>query len=163
MTFTQTLTLPNVPPDTSSQITVSMWKAGAEQSAALGELACYEPAYGMGGLELARNIMLPLQFLGPFEDLENGVHEMLNDPTPVLRIHTEETKPLLSALAPALCPRGPPLPAGFVLRSPSLSATQEVVQISTAPLDDSIFEIPTGYRTVELDWFKSQFMSGEIP
>jgi hypothetical protein len=93
--------------------------------------------------------------MGKFQD---AMKELQSQPGVMLRTHMEMTSPMMAAAAPLLQAQGQALPQGLDANAPLFSMTNEIVEVSTAPIDDSIFQIPEGYRKVEFaEILKDQF------
>ena len=46
---------------------------------------------------------------------------------------------------------GKPLPEGFDPDAPLVQIKQEAAELSTAPVDDSVFQVPAGYAAVPME------------
>jgi hypothetical protein len=139
------------------RLVMQIWQAGADDVAktpGLAEFARHNA--GANGLSdnsiLIRSLPAALpgmeQVMGKFMDT---LKDLLSQPGVTLRTHMEGTSPLLAAAAPLLRAQGQALPQGLDANAPLFSMTSEIVEISTAPIDDSVFQIPEGYRKVEFD------------
>lgn len=70
--------------------------------------------------------------------------------TPMLRSHTQTFVPVLAQLSAFMQAQGQQLPGGFDGNPPLGESNTELVEISDAPVDDSLFEIPSDYRATSL-------------
>ena len=72
---------------------------------------------------------------------------------PMLRSHMQMYLPILARLGGLLQAQGKQLPAGYDVNSPLAEINSEVVEISSALIDDSLFQIPADYRATSLPEF----------
>jgi hypothetical protein len=99
------------------------------------------------------------QVMGKFQD---ALKDLTSQPGVGLRTHMEATSPMLAAVAPQLRAQGQALPQGLDSNAPIFSMTYEIVEVSTAPIEDSVFQVPEGYRKVELEEIlKDQFVGAK--
>ena len=69
-----------------------------------------------------------------------------------LRAHMEFSVPILAAMMQQMPPQaGVTIPAGFDPAAPIIQMNQELVELSTAVLDDDIFAVPSGYLPVSME------------
>jgi hypothetical protein len=149
-----TLSLPDVPANSGPAVRMIMqiWRANAEEAAsnpALAEFMRYSSRSesSMNPADVMRKLTGPLQSLG--QSFSAIREEMMKEKSPALRIHMEESSPML-----ALAPQG----AGGGPASPLVSFDQEMVEFSTAPVEDSVFLTPAGFKNVALEEIlKDQF------
>jgi len=146
------------------RLVMQIWQAGADDVAktpGLAEFARHNTA--ANGLSdyssLIRSLPAALpgmeQVMGKFLDT---LKELLSQPAVTLRTRVEAASPRLAAAAPLLQAQGQALPQGLDANAPLFSMTHEIVEVSTAPIDDSVFQIPEGYRKVEFEEIlKDQF------
>lgn len=144
----------NVPAgEPAMRMTMEIWRADADEVArnpALAELERYNIASsGLSGFDVSgfmRQLMAGFdQGLNGFQDALQG---LLKQPGMQLRMHLEASSPMLAGTDPS---------------QPVLSMTSELVELSTEPIDDSVFQIPSGYRRVELEEIvKDQFAAAGI-
>jgi hypothetical protein len=64
-----------------------------------------------------------------------------------MRVHTEVTMPFLAVMAQ----QGVPLPPGLDPGAPLMQMNQELVELSTDPLDDALFQVPQDYLPASLE------------
>ena len=76
--------------------------------------------------------------------------ELYKSPSVILRMHMEIYMPLLAALARQKAGQGQAAPA-IDPDAPFMEMNQEVAEISSAPVDASLFEIPKDYAAVAAD------------
>lgn len=102
--------------------------------------------------------MNPVAFLQKLSDqmpAAGGLIASLDKALPVdrllLRVHADILMPGLAALLSRLPPDAPNPPGkDFDASAPLVQMNDELVEISSAPLDDSLFQIPSGYQAVPL-------------
>jgi hypothetical protein len=82
--------------------------------------------------------------MGPMFD------ELYKNPSVILRMHMEMYMPLLAALARQKAGQGQAAPA-IDPDAPFMEMNQEVAELSSAPVDASLFEIPKDYAAVAAD------------
>jgi hypothetical protein len=162
-----------LPPNTPAggpmmRMVMQIWQAGADDVAktpGLSEYARHNTA--ANGLNDSSSLIRSLspalpgmeQVLGKFQD---AVKDLLSQPGVTLRTHMEATSPMLAAIAPLLQAQGRTLPQGLDPNAPLFSMTYEIVEVSTAPIDDSVFQIPTGYSKAEFEEIlKDQFAAAK--
>jgi hypothetical protein len=145
------------------RMVMQIWQAGADDVAktpGLAEFARHNTsANGLNDYSSMIRNMAALpgidQIIGKLQD---AVKDLLSQPGVMLRTHMEMTSPMLAAAAPQLRAQGQALPQGLDSNAPLFSMTNELVEVSTAPIDDSVFQIPDGYRKVEFEEIlKDQF------
>lgn len=146
------------------RLVMEIWQAGPDDVAknpALAECARHNTtANGLSdSSSLIRSLSPALpgmeQVMGKFLD---ALKDLLNQPGVMLRTHMEGTSPMLAAAAPLLQAQGQALPQGLDANAPLFSMTNEIVELSTAPIHDSVFQIPSGYTKVALEEIlKDQF------
>jgi hypothetical protein len=152
---TLNINLPNMPVGgPAMKMVIRVWRATEDEIAhnpALGELARYSrlTASWMDPGSMLRQLSGPLQgFSQSFGPL---FEEMSKDKALLLRTHMDATSPMMAVLSPQAAP------AGIDPNAPLVSTNQEITELSTDPVDESIFRIPEQYRKVELEEiFKDQ-------
>ena len=82
--------------------------------------------------------------IGPMFD------ELYKNPSVILRMHIEMYMPLLAALAKQKAGQGQAAPA-IDPDAPLMEMNQEVAELSSAPVDAALFEIPKDYAAVPAD------------
>jgi hypothetical protein len=84
--------------------------------------------------------------------------------TPMLKSHTEIYMPIMARVADLLRAQGQQPPAGLDANAPVGETNSEAVEISSAALDDSIFQVPAGYHSTSLtDLFKTLMPVASTP
>jgi hypothetical protein len=87
-----------------------------------------------------------------------GVHDTLasmitsyeNNPPMALKVDAKIYLPVIAQLGPVLAAQGHPLPPNMDPNASLAEVDVEADQISDAPIDASVFEVPTGYTSVPL-------------
>jgi hypothetical protein len=145
---------------------MQFWRAVRDdfpRTPGLAELARYSErsTSAMDPSDFVRRLLDQLPSLGQgVSDLEK---EIMKDHSPVLRSHVEESSPMLASLAEQL-PPGQSLPHGIDPAAPMFSFTQEMVDLSAEPVEDSIFLVPAGYSKVALEEIlKTQLDGADVP
>ena len=132
---------------------MQVWRASQNEIAhnpALVELVKYSnlTASSMDPLATLRQMPGPMQ--GLTESFKPVFEEMGKDKALLLRTHMEASSPMMSLLMPQGAP-------GVDPNSPLMSADQEISELSADPIDESIFQVPMGYKKVEIEEiFKDQ-------
>jgi hypothetical protein len=150
-----TLTMPNLPTSNGPAVRMVMqiWRANAEDAAtnpAFSEFMRFSSRSesSMNPADVLRQLAGPLQSFG--QSVGAIRDEMMKEKSPALRIHMEESSPMLSALAPRQ--------TGVDPAAPLMSFDQEMVDFSTEPVEDSVFLPPAGFKSVALEEIlKDQF------
>lgn len=163
------VSLPNLPTGGGPAVRVVMhiWRANTEETAsnpALSEFMRFSDRSKsfMSATDFLSNLAGPLQSLG--QSAKTIQAELTKQNSPVLRIQMEETSPMLAALLPQAQGAGQPRPANFDPAAPLVSFNQEMVELSTTPVEDSVFQAPAGFTKVALDEIlKDQFAAITAP
>jgi hypothetical protein len=146
--------LPNVPAGGPfMRMVMHVWMASADDVArtpGLAELARYNAAAGglaNPGADFGssfRSMLGALPGVGDMlEKVRRAVDDLTKQPGMQLRSRMEMSSPMAAVLAQGQAPAG-----GLDPATPLFSMTNELVELSTAPIDDSVFQIPAGYREV---------------
>jgi hypothetical protein len=72
--------------------------------------------------------------------------EEMQKGTTVLRVHMDMFMPAMAAMVQRMPAGSNPSGASFDPDAPFMQMNQEVVELSTAPVPDSVFQIPEGYQ-----------------
>lgn len=67
-----------------------------------------------------------------------------------LRTQMEMRMPMMAQLAQQMAKSGQTLPAGVDPNGPLMQMTQELVELSGAPVDDALFQVPEGFHEASL-------------
>ena len=108
------------------------------------------------------------QTLGRLPGFSQGSAPMLDYfskiTAPMLKSHTEIYMPVMARIADLLRAQGQQPPAGLDANTPLAETSSEVVEISGATLDDSIFQVPADYHSTSLtDLFKTLMPAASTP
>ena len=68
----------------------------------------------------------------------------------MMRSHAEIHMPIMAQLGQAMQAQGKPLPEGFDPNAPLCEVTSEAVEVSSAAVDDSVFQVPSDYQATPL-------------
>lgn len=88
--------------------------------------------------------------------------EIGKNQTVMMRSHMELYMPMLAAVAQKMAPQGSGAPA-IDPNAPLMEVTQEVTELSTAPVDASLFEIPKDYKSLPADDMIRDMMKAQTP
>ncbi len=80
-----------------------------------------------------------------------------------LRTRMEIQMPAMAQLAQQMAKAGQPLPAGFDPNAPFGTVTQELVELSSTPIDDAVFHMPEGFREVPLEQIMKAMIAAQSP
>jgi hypothetical protein len=81
-----------------------------------------------------------------FSDLLEPLMKEMQTGTTVLRTHMEMFMPAMAAMLQRMPAGSNPSGASFDPNEPFMQMNQEVAELSTAPVPDSVFQIPEGYQ-----------------
>jgi hypothetical protein len=143
---------------TVMKMVMHIWNAtpgDVQRVPALGELASH-----MSATRLMNPAGWMQQTLGRLPGFSQGSGPMLDyfskTNVPMLKVHSEIYMPVMAQIAQFLQAQGQKPLAGFDANSPLAETNTEVVEISSATLDDSIFHVPADYQSTSLtDLFKT--------
>ncbi len=130
---------------------LQIWTASPLETlrvAALRELSGFSAVqnYLTNPVEMLRKVMATLP--GAEDGMTALVEEMRKNSSLVLRTHMEMYMPFLGAMANKMAePKGQPITGGFDPNAPLMRMNQEVVEISSAPVEGSLFEIPKEFSS----------------
>ena len=131
----------------------------AQNVAALRELKNYtaSASVAMNPADIIKQIAGGMPGFG--DNLAAVVTQSTENGSVALRTHMEIMMPLLALMSRQL-PQQPGQPlAGLDPNAPLIQLTQEVVELSTDPVDDSLFTVPAGYQPASLE----EILNGMIP
>jgi hypothetical protein len=69
--------------------------------------------------------------------------------------------PFMAQVAEQMAKAGRPMPAGFDPNQPFATIDQELTDLSTAPIDDSVLRVPEGYKEVPMDEIVKSIMAAQ--
>jgi hypothetical protein len=131
------------------KLVMRIWTAKPEEALrvqAIRELTAYNlwtsfvmnPVQGMGKI---------FSYMPGFgEGMNRMMAELSKSKTVMLRTETKLYSSFFVQLAQRMQQQGKPLPEGFDPDSPLVDVTQNVAELSTAPLEDAVFQVPEGYQ-----------------
>ena len=130
------------------RMVLNIWSAAPSEAARVPALGEIERFSALTQTAMDPSAMIQ-QLLGPYSGMAKGydamAKELLDHRTLVLRTHVSVYVPSMAQTVTALARTGRQVPA-FNPASPLTEMTQEVVELSTAPVNASAFEVPSGYR-----------------
>jgi hypothetical protein len=141
--------MPNMPAGPMMKMVIQMWTAKQSEILrvpAIRELTGYS-LYSYATMNPMASMQKMFGQLPGFSDGFGSMMKELQNGTPVLRMHIEQFMPALAAMMRQM-PAGANNPFGpnFDSEAPLMQMNQEVVELSTAPVLDSLFQIPEGYE-----------------
>jgi hypothetical protein len=142
--------MPNVPPGPMLRMVMHLWTAKAGEAArnpAIAELARYDfrSAGGMDPVSMMEKTFE--QMPGVADTLSTIMNEMRSAGSPViLRMQVELYMPMVAALMARMATGGDGAGGGLDPNEPITGIKYELAEISTAPIPDSVFQIPGGYQ-----------------
>jgi hypothetical protein len=142
--------MPNVLAGPMMRMVMHIWTAKASEAArvpAIGELAGYN-LFSIAGMDPVTSMAKTFQQIQGFGDtMATLMKELQSGGTSVfLRMQMEMYMPMLAALLKQM--PNSPAGAGFDADAPLVHVNQELAEISTAPVPDSVFRVPEGYQSV---------------
>jgi len=143
--------MPNVPPGPMMRMAMHLWTAKAGEKArvpAIAEFTRYDYT-SMGGMDPLNSMSKMLAQMPGLGDAITGLmKELKSGGTPVLlRVQMDLFLPMVAALLRQTPGSGAP-GADAAAEEPLARVDEELAEISTAPIPDSVFQIPEGYKEV---------------
>jgi hypothetical protein len=142
---------PNMPQGPMMRIVMHFWMAKASEAMrvpAVRELAGYN-LFTVATLNPISSMRKMVQQVPGFgEGFAALMKEFQSGAYVTLRLRMEVFMPMIGAMAKQLPAGNNPFGAGFDAEAPFLEMNQELAEISTASIPDSVFEIPQGYAPV---------------
>ena len=135
------------------KMTMHIWTATKEEALrvpAIRELTGYQAwqKYMMNPVGMLEKMTAKMpgmsQTVGPLLD------EIFKNPSVILRTRMEIYMPFMATMAKQMAAQGKDLP-GLDPDAPLLEMSQEVAELSSAPVDAALFEIPKDYTAVPAD------------
>jgi hypothetical protein len=131
------------------RMVLNLWSAAPNQAAQVPALAEVERFTALSQTAMDPTAMFQ-QILGPYSAMAKGYEalakELQDRRSLLLRARVSVYVPSLGQTAAALAKSGRNVPE-FDPQGPISEITQEVVELSTAPVDNAAFEVPAGYRS----------------
>ena len=146
--------MPGMPPGPLMKMVVRIWVARPEESLrlpALRELTGYTQfsANLLNTGEMMKKMMGKIPGFG--DGIDSMYQELQKSKSVTLRTRMEVQMPMMAQLAQQMAKAGQPLPAGFDPNAPFMQMNQELVELSDAPLDEAMFQVPDGFRQVTFE------------
>jgi len=162
--MTLDMAMPGGPPTPAPfmKIIMQVWSAKPEEAqrvAALQELKNYTASatVAMNPADMIKQITGGLPGFG--DSLAAVMKEAGGNGNVALRTHLEVVMPFLALMGQQL-PQQPGRPlAGLDPNAPLMQMTQEVVELSTDPVDDALFTVPAEYQPASLE----EILNGMVP
>jgi hypothetical protein len=136
------------------RMVAQMWAPTADaaaHNAALSELVSHRSSVSASLLNPTGAVM---EAFGNFPGLRDGLapmmQELLKNPSVILKSHITVYLPVVAQLAPFAAAHGQKLPLDFNPDAPLGEITVEATELSTAPIDDSVFAVPSDYQPTSL-------------
>ena len=144
--------IPNVPEGPMMRMVLHIWTAKASEvmkQPAVRELTGYN-LYSYATMNPVSMIEKAFQQMPGFTDaFATMVKELQSGATPVMtRMQMEMYMPMLAAMAKAN-PQAAAMFGNFDASQPLMTLTQDIAELSTAVIPDSVFQIPEGYKSVD--------------
>ena len=140
--------MPNMPPGPMVRMVIQLWSAKPGEAArvpAMRELTEYS-LWSYATMNPTAFMGTAMKQLPGFSDLLEPLMKEIQKGTTVLRMHMDMFMPAMAAMLQRLPAGSNPLGANFNPDEPFTQMNQEVVEISTAAVPDSVFQIPEGYQ-----------------
>jgi hypothetical protein len=130
-------------------LTMRLWVAKPEEvlrSPALGELTGYTQFWTkfMNSAEPLKKMLGGMP--GLVEGLDSMFQEMQNGKSVMIRTRMEVRMPMMAQVAQRMSESGQAPAQGFDPGAPLMQMGQELVELSAAPVADSVFQVPQGFR-----------------
>jgi hypothetical protein len=141
--------VPNMPAGPMVRMVMQLWTAKQSEVLrvpALRELTGYN-LWAYTTMNPAGSIEKMFQQMpGMGDSFGKFIKEMQTAKAALLRSRTSMYMPAMAAMMKQLPPDKNPFGAGFDAETPLLEMTQELAELSSAPVPDAIFEIPADYK-----------------
>jgi hypothetical protein len=95
---------------------------------------------------------------GSSQDLISGLQKLSEDGALMLGFHMSAFMPIVAQMAQ----QGHPIP-GLDANGPLLEMTTEIAEISTATIEDSVFEVPAGFAAAPIGEVMKSFVAAARP
>jgi hypothetical protein len=153
--------MPNVPEGPMMRMVLHVWTAKQSEimkNPAIREMTGYN-LYGIATMNPVAMMEKMFHQMPGFGDAFTGlVKDLQSGGTPVMtRMQVEMYMPMIAAMLKQN-PQAAAMFGGFDGESPILTMTQEVAELSTAAVPDSVFQVPQGYESAPAaDILKTMF------
>jgi hypothetical protein len=141
--------MPNMPPGPMVKGVLQFWTAKpgeAERVPAISELTAYS-RWSYANMNPATMIGKMMKQLPGFSD---GIESMMKEKQngPLLRMHLDVFMPAMAGILQRMPAGSNGSGAKLDPEAPFMQMNREVSELSTAPVSDRVFQIPTGYQEV---------------
>lgn len=137
-----------VPDGPMVRMVMHVWTAKGSEALRVGALR-EVAGYRSLSLDEINPVAVLKKGFGQFPGLSEGLASLMNDlqGSLLLRMRMELSMPMLAGMMKQL-PAGAanPFGAGFDANAPLMELTQDLGEISTAEIPDSVFQVPEGYQ-----------------
>lgn len=141
--------IPNAPPaDLSMRMVIELWTAKSSEVLrvpAIRELTGYS-LYSYATMNPAASMDKMMKQLPGFASALGPLMKEMQNGTIMLRMHLDMFMPAMAAMLQRMAAGGNAAGAGPDDGAPFVEVNQELVELSTAPVPDSVFQIPEGYQ-----------------
>ena len=140
--------MPNMPPGPMVKMVIQIWSAKPDEVTrvpAIRELTGYS-LWSYATMNPTAFMGKTMKQLPGFSDLLEPLMKEMQTGTTVLRTHMEMFMPAMAAMLQRMPAGSNPSGASFDPNEPFMQMNQEVAELSTAPVPDSVFQIPEGYQ-----------------
>lgn len=158
--------MPNMPPGPMMRVVMQIWmskESEAERVPALRELAAYNQSAmaTMNPLGGVQKILDMIPGLG--DGMGSALKEMTKANSVMMRLHFDLFMPGMVAAMKQMPAGSNPFGADFDPNGPLMQMNQEVVELSTAELPDSQFQVPEQYQPETVDEFVKTYLARVAP
>jgi hypothetical protein len=140
--------MPNMPPNPMVKMVVQLWSAKTGEVMrvpAIRELTGYS-LWSYATMNPTASMSKAMNQFPGFSDVFEPLMKEMTKGTSVLRVHMDMFMPAMAAMVQRMPAGSNPSGASFDPGAPFMQMNQEVVELSTAPVPDSVFQIPEGYQ-----------------
>jgi len=142
--------IPNAPASPSIRMVMQLWSAKTGEVVrvpAIRELTGYS-LYSYSTMNPIASIDKLVKQLPGFASAFEPLMKEMQKVTPMMRIHIDLFMPGMAAMLQRMAAGGDAAGTSADDSTPFLQMNQEVVELSAAPVPDSVFQIPEGYQEV---------------
>jgi hypothetical protein len=140
--------IPDAPAGLAMRLVMQLWTAKPSELLrvpAIRELKGYS-LYSYATMNPAASIEKMMKQLPGFVSAFGPLMKEMQDGTTMLRMHVDMFMPGMAAMLQRMGAGGNAAGAGLEDGAPFVQVNQELVELSTAPVPDSVFQIPEGYQ-----------------
>jgi hypothetical protein len=157
--------LPNVPPGPMMRIVMHVWTAKASEAGripAIGELMRYDwSAAGMDPVSILAKTFEQMPGVGDIFAAVTKVRSSAGSPV-ILKMQNETYMPMIAGMMASMTAGGDAAARGFDMNEPLARIKYELAEISTAPIPDSVFQIPEGYQSALASEILKEFLKDRM-